>query len=290
MWTRGLSAFTLTLTGLWVAGLTGCQDPTKHRDTTGETGIDEDTALTESDSSSTVNTTDTAQPSDTELSEAITGITGLILGPDGEPAADVSLYFLEDYEVHKQSDENGIFTAELPSAGTFAVHLIGRNDGWYDIMTMVPVEEGEMITLETPFNLVEMGPTTNMTGQPASEVALTDNLWLTLAPEAIQLGFGLESLELGAVEAPTIPPSMPTEEVLAVWYLTPLDARSDEPMSVRITNRWSLPPGATRTLYQASYMEHGWVEAGEVTVSADGSELVGGSCMLFSTLVLADTD
>ena len=55
---------------------------------------------------------------------------------------------------------------------------------------------------------------------------------------------------------------------------------------MRGTNRWGLAPGAEASPYTCVHSKYTWVDAGTLTVSSDGTELVGCTLTVFSTVVL----
>jgi len=214
---------------------------------------------------------------------------GVVLSPEGAPAEGIYVTLCSGGCLTMLTDAEGTFALEGPFNGDVAVHVqdVSGALGWADVLVITAIAPGEVVTLDTPFAMGALGQVTPMSGRPAAEVEVVDGLWLTVDPAAVSLPFGEEALDLAGAAAPSFPPLLPVDDALAVWYLAPFEARSESPMATRIENRWGLEPGQTLTLYEASKSDLAWLPAGEVTVSEDGGELVGGAVTVLSTLVLA---
>jgi len=229
-----------------------------------------------------------AAADDTGLAAGGATLSAVIHGPDGEPADGLNIILCSGACLQATTDADGRLLFEDFQAGRdFALHIDAGESGWADLMVVTPIAADENLSLEQAFIMAELGAVTEMTDAPAAELELLDGLWMTIDPSVIILPFLTETLDVAAAEAITFPPLLPVEAPLAVWYLEPYEAHSEVPMPVRIENRWGLEPGDTATLHEASYGDLAWLDAGVVTVSDDGSELVGGAVSHFATLVLS---
>ncbi len=214
-------------------------------------------------------------------------IQGFVLTSDGTPATNVRLTLCHFACRFADPDPaTGAFLYDDVVVDRYALHVeeLGDEQGLVPVLTMVDVLEDQVLELDRPFT-IEAGPT-GLLATGVSELQIGQGFFVTVDADALELPFGTEQPLVGGIRATEMPPQLPVDEALAAWLLEPFDATSSVPMSVRIANEWELAPGTTLRMHAASYADYDWISAGEVTVSEDGTELVGGALTVLSTLVL----
>lgn len=283
-----LEPFALTAA---LAGCTGTPPDSSQAGSAGTTtgssqeptgGSDADTSDGSAEDSSGGSPEDTA---DAEVDLA--SLRGRILGPDASPAEGVRATLCHGVCRFADSGPDGTFVFDDVEANSYALHFTVLGDDspqWADVLVITNLEPGEEASLERDVPMAALGDTAEVVR--AGEVQVDAGLWLTVDPATIELPFDADSLDLAAATPATLPPELPTKDVLAVWYLAPFDAKASSGMTLRATNTWGLDPGEEAVLWTSSYTDYAWVEAGRVVTSDDGTEVVGGDIPVVSTLVL----
>jgi len=234
------------------------------------------------------NTQDTSGPEVEPDPPGTATVDGAIVDPDGAPAVGVNVNLCNVFCYVTVTDDSGAFSYVELDANPYSLHLTTHGSpAWSDLLVITPVEDGEAVVFEDAFAMANANAETILS-EAREEVLIADGFWIELAEGDVTLPVGVSGpVVVSGARVETMPTGLPVETPLAAWYIGYFDAEvADAP--VRVLNEWGLEPGTTVEAQVASYRDYAWVEAGTLTVTPDGTELVGGAIPLLSTLVLVD--
>lgn len=272
---------------LWILALTAC------------TGTDPaDSGAATDTSTFTDSPTDTADPdtdSDTDLDTADTGflpaaVEGRVVDIDGQPLENILVTLCRGSCVSDNTDVGGDYLLLNVKPDNYPISFVDLGGG-YGVATplfMLPVASGEERHLAEPMIMPPLSPRVALPSAPG-DVEIVPGVTLTVDPEALWLAPWEPSDVVQGAQAPSVPSLVPFDDALAVWYLAPFKSLSDAPMPLTLDNAWGLAPGETAQAWVVSYFYADWVDAGTMTVSADGATLRGAAIEELTTLVLVRT-
>ena len=173
------------------------------------------------------------------------------------------------------------YVAAWGDDGTFCFRKGVLEPGVYSFDT-VPTGDGAE-AYATPMAFIEIKPETDVLSLDQPVVIPTFTATQSAADGAFDAGGGLiinvdtSSFEGESISAVPVDPAqigLPITEisgaVLGAWFLGPFDeSTGDTPWSISMTGS-GLNEGDQVQLYNSSYDDHAWLDAGTATVNADG--------------------
>lgn len=241
------------------------------------------------DQTETPGTNDSATTEDPDA-DLSAQLQGLVTGPSG-PLANANIRFCRGAECR-------YFTTEADGTYAFSDVLVA----WHSLEIVPPPGSG----LATAFAALEFQ--TDQSRTVDISIPALDSPQALGARKELELGSGLlvtvgaddlepplfvdPATEAAGVQVPEAqwPPIDRPGEVLALWYTVPFDhtAVPAEGLPVRIENQWDLPKGQTYQIWVASYRDSAWLDAGTLTVGADGYLTGDAALPLLSTVALVE--
>ena len=267
--------------GLLWAALCSCSGDSSKDPTDSGMASAEGDADTDSD-------TDSDTDTDTDTDGESATLTGRVLGVDGEPVSGARVNICRDVCLTDMSDEQGAYTLVTPYSETQAFYVVPPAD--FGLSTPIAPHTPAMgETLDLDVVVPSLGTARELPAK-AEEVEVAEGLFLTVGADILEPA-GFEELgdEIAAAVVSS-EHSLPLDldgEVLAQWYVDPFEATSESGVSLRLANQWSLSPGETYDVVVAGDpYAPGWLEAGTLTVSADGSTLEGDAMLSMLTSIV----
>jgi hypothetical protein len=252
-----------------------------------QTGTSDSGGVT--DSADTTDTTDTTEAGDTQdTGEPLGFVSGTVVDEGGAPLEGILVTLCRGACVADNTDEEGWFLLPdiEPENYPFSFVDLAGEHGVGIPLFMLPVAPGEDIVLSEPVVMPKLQPSAVMP-ESLGDVTVVDGVTLTVDPAELWLAPWEPDNVLQAAVPAEIPALVPYADTLGVWYLAPFKSISYTPMPLTLDNRWGLAPGDTARAWYVSYLDAEWVDAGQMTVSPDGSVLTGAAISELTTLVLA---
>lgn len=241
---------------------------------------------------------DTESPVQTDCvdDDALDGtpmLKGMVLDEDGNPASKkvtAVRYCNGDtcIPAQFQTCDGAYAMVGLPSGtGTLEAVPIGDEHSFATVLTIIPIDAStsdRTVDMTVP----TLSHTSALSDSP-TEHQVADGFWLTVsAPELIRPS-PLEpaATEVGGVDATAIAPEMEglTGTIEGVFYLSPFDFHTDNPMPLRLTNTWGYADGEAE-LWVARYAAD-WELVGDLVDDGNGDLTVSGPGLtLLSTVAV----
>jgi hypothetical protein len=153
----------------------------------------------------------------------------------------------------------------------------------------LPLQSEEVKALDV--TLLELGDDKTLPGT-AHEVEIVPGFFVNIGSDIIELPFGSVVTDLVSgvfVPEEHRPPVALEGTVIGMWYLEPYDATAEDGLAIRILDEWSTAQDTTYEVKVASYAHYSWLDAGSLTLGADGFFTGDAKLPVVSTVVLLDT-
>jgi hypothetical protein len=260
---------------LWLIPLVGC---------TGTEAVDTEQADTDTDTD-----TDADSDADTDADADLASLNGTVTDPAGNPVEGARVNVCRLVCQTRTTDVSGQYVYDATLGAQTSSFYVFPPDGtsWVTPMITVTLAADEVRTLDVPLSApTDQAPIPDI----AAEVELS-GLLLTVGKDTLEPA-EFTTLPDDIVVAYRSDNWLPIETpgtVVAVWYLSPFEATSEQGLPLRIQDQWDLPQGGQYEVYAASTpANYTWFDLGTLTVGADGVLDGDVTVPLLTTLALVD--
>lgn len=215
-----------------------------------------------------------------------TRFDGTIVDAAGAPIEGVSIRFCQAICLTDDTDAEGRFGFPVAPSGWTAFEAVP--DSPTTAVGYVPVEIVEDVDRDVTMVLPELDAAHTIPASP-TELEVGRGLFVTVSDDDLEPPIFVDDATQTAgvllTEAQHPPLDFAEGDIVAIWYMTPFDHHSKAGMAVEFDNQWKLKDGEVYAVWQGSYVDQSWVDAGRVTVK--GKRLSGDARLpLMSTTML----
>lgn len=259
------------------ATLVGCGE----KDSIDDTQSDDTEADADTDADS-----DTDSDADTDVEE-MAAMSGSVVDAGGDPVEGARVNLCKEVCRTVMTDSTGAF--DFPNFEADWVHAFDVVDPSGTYMTPLSLVRAEADENRTGVTVTMLTPDVTVT-VPTGAAATLDlcGVKITMSVDDLKLPFGTDG-EAGACAVVPEAAWMPWDELpgtaLAVWYLAPFDAVSEDGLEFSISNAHLGLADGTYHAWAAEYAHTEWSDAGTLTVSGDTIS-TDGKLHVLSTLII----